>query len=159
MPTVMKSPLIIVCPLYQRNNSMASHRLQKSKPQTTRTRTKQQRSRDETPNPKPQTLNPKQSEGCKLRVYNWSSLWTREHLSTRLLQPLGGTSIEYSIDAAVATLHFGSEKVAGRAGVICRAAAQTATSTISVRERALLWTLALDSRQLVAQKATRRRPR
>ena len=44
--------------------------------------------------------------GNDLEVRHWSTLWTREHLENRLLQPLGGLSLSISADQVLATLHF-----------------------------------------------------
>ena len=44
--------------------------------------------------------------GNDLEVRHWSTLWTREHLEHRLLQPLGGLSLSISADQVLATLHF-----------------------------------------------------
>ena len=45
-------------------------------------------------------------EGTSLSVENWSIHWTVQSISDHLLKPLGGTSISFSSDGAVAKLSF-----------------------------------------------------
>ena len=50
----------------------------------------------------------RQAAGTTLEIRNWTALWTVEHLQKRLLEPLGGTGLSVTDDAALATLHFDS---------------------------------------------------